>query len=232
VKKLALLLLLLSCQKTPPEPELVSASTPPRAASARAPLIIFLHGYGSNERDLLGLADQLDPRFAVVSLRAPLTLGAERFAWYPVTFSSEGPTHEPLAAERARQRLVRAISELKKRPDIDPEHVFLLGFSQGAILGLSLALSEPDLVNGVVACSGRVLPEVKAARGKRVPGVLLTHGTRDPVVPFKYAGEAGRALSDAGISPEVLAYEAGHEINAAMMNDVVRWLSARLAPSP
>lgn len=104
-----------------------------------APLLLLLHGVGSNERDLLRLESYFsDSR--IVSVRAPLTLALGRFAWFHVNFTP-APVHDAAEAETSRQTLITFIDELTMRYGVTHEEVYLLGFSQGAILISSVALT-------------------------------------------------------------------------------------------
>ena len=223
---------------TPPvavPPALHDQVLPAREPSpGSSPVLVMLHGVGSNEQDLLGLARHLDPRFTIHSLRAPIAMGPNAFGWFQVRFTSDGPVHNVVEAEAARLALVAFFKELRTRPDVDADHVFVLGFSQGAILGISLALTEPTLFTGVVASSGRTLQEVAAGvRGRTIdggPAMLLTHGTSDTKLPFSHGTASKAVLEAAGLDVDFRAYDAGHELNAAMVNDIGAWLTARLPP--
>ncbi len=215
---------LVACTKTPTTPPLTSVFLPTRVASARPPVLVLLHGFGSNERDLLGLGASLDPRFDLYSLRGPLTLGPERFAWYPLTFTPDGPTHDPAEAERSRLRLITFLQDLQKTG----ADVYLLGFSQGTIMSLSIALTEPGLIKGVVAISGRVLPDLEPVSGRPSPRVLLLHGTADQVLPYRHALATEATLKAAGVPYEFQSFDAGHEISAPMRAAVATWLTAAL----
>ncbi|HMA33496.1 MAG TPA: alpha/beta fold hydrolase, partial [Chloroflexia bacterium] len=163
---------------------------PRQHAGGTPPLLLLLHGVGSNEHDLISLAPALDPRFHVVSLRAPHTLEPGSYAWFHVVFTPEGPQHNSAEAEASRELLIDTIPALVAATATDPQRVYLLGFSQGAIMSLSLALTEPNLIAGVVAMSGRTLPEVRDRLG-RAPDlqglpVLVVHGTQDTVLPIHH----------------------------------------------
>src|SRR5688572_12223976 len=89
----------------------------PRAPSVNrnAPLLLLLHGVGSHEHDLIGLAPYVDPRFFVVSARGPITLAPGAYAWFHVEFTSAGPSIIPEEAESSRVRLIRFIDETTER---------------------------------------------------------------------------------------------------------------------
>ncbi|HEY0883486.1 MAG TPA: prolyl oligopeptidase family serine peptidase, partial [Archangium sp.] len=120
------------------------------------------------------------------------------------------------------------LERLRADPKVDASRVYLLGFSQGAMLGLSLAASDPQLLAGVVAIGGRPLGLAGTTKRGAMPRVLIVHGLQDARVPFANAAESQRVLEALGRSVEVRAYDAGHEISAAMLADVDQWLAARL----
>lgn len=239
---LAVFMLLLGCprvQEAPraaatPRPGLASIFVPARAgAPGPAPTVVLLHGLGADERDLVGLGQTLDPRFALVSFRAPIALEPRGYSWFPVTFTAQGPVHDEAAAEAARGRLVEELEKLRKNPAVDASQVYLVGFSQGAILSLSVALTEPRLIAGAVILSGRTLPEVAArvrAPLSPPPPILVLHGRRDALLAFENEAATVQVLTRAGFAPEVHAYDAGHEITQAMQRDLSAWLTARLPP--
>ena len=157
---LVVLLTLGSCTRSDaPAPTLVSNTVAARAPSTgRPPVLVLLHGLGANEQDLLALAPDLDPRFELVALRAPNQVGPDRYGWFETRFTPQGPVHDSAGAEASRQKVVASLKALRARTD----RLSLLGFSQGAILSLSIALTEPRLVDDVIAISGRTLDEVSA----------------------------------------------------------------------
>ncbi len=167
--------------------------------------MLLLHGVGSHEGDLLGLAPHLDGRFFVVSARAPITLGPGSYAWFHVEFTPAGPVINPQEAESSRLALLRVIGELVEAYALDPKRVFLAGFSQGAIMSLSVALTAPDKVAGVVAMSGRILPEVllKMAPPEALAGLprralkaIRVGPGFAPAEAERYAGSAAGLLLD------------------------------------
>lgn len=199
---------------------------------AKAPVLIVMHGVGSNEKDLAQFAETLDPRFAVISLRAPLTLAANSFAWFHVKFTSQRPEHNREEAEQSRQLIKNFIEDLKDNPEIDTSKIFLLGFSQGTIMSLSLALTEPELIHGVIAISGRTLQEASALAAQRdystTPKVLLLHGTDDSKLPLYHAEETAETLRKAHFDFEFRKYPADHTITTEMRNDIRKWLAENI----
>ena len=168
-------------------------------------LVIFLHGYGADGADLLGLADVLAPHLPGVAFVAPdaperCVGGGFGFQWFPIPWLDGSPQ---AAAEAG---LVAAAEDLNGFLDaqlaaegLTPDQLVLVGFSQGAMMSLHVAVRRAEPVAGVVAISGRLLaPERLEADAVSKPPVLLVHGDQDPVVPFADMGKAGDALVAAG----------------------------------
>lgn len=203
----------------------------PKIKAAKTPLVILLHGVGSNEQHMFSIADALPDNFLVVSARGPLTLGAGSYAWFQVQFTDNGPKINAEQAESSRKIILQFIDDLKTAEDFDPEQVYLLGFSQGGIMSYSAALTEPEKIKGIAIMSSRLLPEVKplVASEERLQhlNVFISHGTQDQVLNFQYAIDAADFLKSKRIQPEFHQYPEGHTINAEMLRDVVKWLSSK-----
>ena len=196
------------------------------------PLLLFLHGYGSNEEDLMSLVPYMDERFFKVSARAPLSLTFGGFAWFHIDSTPDGLSLDPDEVEIARLQLMRFIGEAVNAYQIDPRQVYLLGFSQGAILGLSAALTEPSGIAGVVALSGGLLPNIadlakSNAAANRVP-IFVGHGTQDTVLPIHHGRYAQDRLSRLPCDLTYKEYEMGHEITPAVLDDTSAWLRERI----
>jgi phospholipase/carboxylesterase len=174
----------------------------PRQAGA---LVVFLHGYGADGADLLGLADVLAPHLPGVAFAAPDAPEPCRGnpfgrQWFPIPWldgSSEAAAAAGLAAAAAD--LNAFLDARLAEEGLSPDRLALVGFSQGAMMALEVAPRRAAAVAGVVAISGRLLaPERLAAEVVVRPPVLLIHGDADEVVPFASMGQAGRALDAAG----------------------------------
>jgi phospholipase/carboxylesterase len=203
-----------------------------RASATKPPLLVLLHGAGSNEGDLLGLVPYLDERLHVVSARAPNRVEAGAYSWFRTTFTAGGPiVHEGQEAD-SRKALAAFIDEVIGRHGADPECVYLLGFSQGATLALSFALTVPDQLAGVIAVGGRLLREVlptfaPAARTAGLP-LFVAHGIHDDVVPIGRARANREFLLGLGLDLTYREYPSGHQIAPQALTDMATWLSARL----
>lgn len=205
---------------------------PEQAGGDRPPLLVLLHGVGSNEADLYGLAPELDPRLLIVSLRAPITLGYAAYAWFHVEFAPGAFIANTDELEQSRQLLVDLLPRLVDRFSADPRRVYLLGFSQGAIMSLAVALTRPSLVAGVVVMSGRLAPE---ALDRRAPDgeleglpILLLHGTADEVLPIRYGREARDLLAPLPVALTYQEFPMAHTVSPQSFAAVQDWLRDRL----
>lgn len=212
---------------------LVHLTRPPTAPSpGQPPLLLLLHGVGSHEGDLMGLAPSLDGRAYVVSARAPFTLAPGMYAWFQVQLDPMNPMINPEQAETSRQMLIRFIDEAATAYGADPRRVYLLGFSQGAIMSLSVLLTRPEKVAGIVAMSGRILPEVlpQMAAPEAMRGIpaLVVHGIHDPVLPVHHGRAIRDRLADLPVDLTYREYAMAHEVSAESLADVVAWLRDRL----
>lgn len=205
---------------------------PTHTTNGPPPLLLLLHGVGSNENDLMALASHLAPRFFVISARAPLPLGPGAYGWYRVQFTPEGLVYDSAEAERGWHAVERFIGEAVTAYGLDPTAVFLMGFSQGAIMSLGVALTEPERIAGVVAMSGRLLPEAlsqlaEPARLTHTP-FLVVHGTRDTVLPIAYGREIRDQLAALPVALAYREYPMAHEVTPESLSDISHWLTERL----
>ena len=204
----------------------------PASEGKKPPLLLMLHGVGANERDLFPLAPELDPRLQILSLRAPLTRGPNSYAWFTVAFLPTGFKIAPEQLDASRKQVIEFIHASIKRYDADPERVYLLGFSQGAITSLTVALTEPELLAGVIALSGRIPPEAEPwiVAPERTAGlpIFLAHGRQDSVIPYEWAERARPILERQQVALEYHAYDMDHQIGARTLADLNAWLTAHL----
>ena len=168
-------------------------------------LVVFLHGYGADGADLLGLADVLEPHLPGVAFLAPdapepCQGGGFGCQWFPIPWLDGSSQAAAEAGLQAAARDLNGFLDARlAEAGLTPDRLVLVGFSQGAMLSLEVAPRRPEAVAGVVAISGRMLrPEALAAEAVVKPPVLLIHGDQDPVVPFADMAKAGDALVAAG----------------------------------
>ena len=183
---------------------LQSGRVEPQSGELRS-AVIFLHGYGANGADLLGLAEPLAEHMPDTLFLAPdapeACIGAPMgFQWFPI------PWIDGSSEEESRQGLQRAADDLNAfldgvmvDEDLLPEQVMVVGFSQGTMIALHVLPRREDPVAGLVAFSGRLLePELLADEVQNRLPILLVHGDMDEVVPPQSLPEAAQALQEAG----------------------------------
>ena len=207
------------------------------ARSGRAKsVVVFVHGYGADGADLLGLGDTLAPHlpdtvFVAPDAPQPCVGNPFGFQWFPIPWldgSSEEAAREGMAASVT---LLNAFLDARLAEEgVGPEALALVGFSQGAMMSLHVAPRRPVAVAGVVAISGRLLvPELLAREAVVKPPVLLVHGDQDPVVPFEDMGLAGDALVSAGFETFGHVMQGtGHGIAPDGLGVTLQFLKARL----
>jgi phospholipase/carboxylesterase len=204
-----------------------------RAAAAEPEgLLVLHHGRGTDETDLLRLADLIDPeqRLRVVTPRAPLTLaGSPGYHWYLVPRVGY-PDPETFFA--ARTALAELHDALWRETGVGPERTVLAGFSMGAVMSYALGLSEDGPgVAGILAFSGFV-PTVEGWQptfaDRAETRVFISHGNRDPVIPVEFAHRARELVSAAGLPLEYRESELGHQIDPAHLSDASAWLAQTL----
>lgn len=214
-------------------PDWVVRTRAPRATSTdeRAPLLVLLHGIGTDENDLFPIADLLDPRFQVVSLRAPGTY-VMGHSWFHIDFEPNGTVVPDVpGARRTLADLQRWLAAAPARFGTDPARTVLLGFSQGAMMSLGIVRTAPEQVAAVVALSGRAPGELFPASAPpdavaAVP-LFVGHGLYDDVLPIAH----GRATQEAFAGSADVTYReypVAHGITDAELRDVAAWLTARL----
>lgn len=177
----------------------------PPASGVTKRLVVFLHGYGADGNDLLGLADPLAPHLpdtAFVAPNAPerSAMNPMGYQWFPI------PWIDGSSEEQSEAGMIRAVEDLNAFLDavmaeegVTAAETMLIGFSQGTMMSLHVAPRRAQAFAGVVGFSGRLLGgEALADEVVVRPPVLLIHGDQDEVVPPQSLPEAAEALENAG----------------------------------
>jgi phospholipase/carboxylesterase len=208
-----------------------TAKTAP-VSGERSPLLLLLHGIGSNELSMAALAGAFDPRFIVISARSPIELGQYAYGWFHSRFTPQGPQIDAGEAEVAWKHVAGFIDELIAEYDVDPARVFIAGFSQGGIMALATLLTAPEKLAGVVCMSGRLLPEVLphavTAERLRDKPVLIVHGTRDERLGLDYGHGARDTLGQFPLKIDYREFDMPHTTTDESVAFVSDWLTARL----
>ena len=195
------------------------------------PLLVLLHGYGSNEDDLFSFAQELPDTFLIVSLQAPHAMGSGSFAWYSINFDDKNGKFSDLKqAKESIDQIAIFIDEIKIKYNTKTNQTFVLGFSQGAILSYSLSLFYPNKVQHVIALSGYINTElIPATISKEIKtDYYCSHGSVDQVLPVEWARKSKPFLDDLGFQNVYFEYPVGHGVAPQNFYSFKTWIKERL----
>ncbi len=182
------------------------------------PTLVMLHGRGADEHDLFGLKAYFDPRLNIYSLRAPNKFGPGGYAWFDLY--DDGTVD----AESFLQSRTAILDFLKS---IQTQQLFLLGFSMGAIMTYSIALTRPDLCKGILSLSGfapmQLEHEYKLNELQNLH-IFIAHGVSDPIIPISSARKTKELLATSNAKITYNEYQMAHQINDECLVDMKVWL--------
>lgn len=201
----------------------------PKIKQEKNPLLLLLHGYGSNEADLFSFASELPDEYYIISARAPYDLQYGSYAWYAINFDADQNKFSDFEqAKVSRDLIATFIDELIKTYPIDVKNITLVGFSQGSILSYAVALSHPEKVKNVIALSGYISEPIFEENYKNNDfsnlSVFASHGTVDQVIPVEWARKTKPFLDDLGIESTYKEYPVGHGVAPQNFYDFKNWL--------
>ena len=203
-------------------------ASPSAEAEAIYPTILALHGRGSNESDLIGLAQYLPQKFLWISPRGSFPLGPDSYEWFQITQIGKP---DPTRLANALNTIDTFIDEAITNYPVDKNQLYLLGFSQGSIMSMSYALTKPQRVAGVIAQSGYIPHEsglqIDAAGIKSKP-FILTHGIQDPMLPVDWARRSRDTLQNLGTNLEYHEFNMGHNVSAESLAVINSWLERQI----
>ncbi|MGA9703140.1 alpha/beta hydrolase [Pseudomonas sp.] len=197
------------------------------------PLVIFLHGFGSNEEDLFGIKDALPSTWTYLSARAPMPVDPHGFRWFTKTLDDADYNGETADLQRSAALIADFVTQATAKYHTQPDRVFLVGFSQGAIMSYEVGLRQPQRVRGIAALSGSVLPvlkaELKPDERLNKLAIFIGHGTLDQALPYASATRANEVLTGLGLKPEFHGYRGmNHTVSEAEVEDLKAWLEQSL----
>ena len=201
----------------------------PKIKKDKNPLLLLLHGYGSNEEDLFSFASELPEDYYVISAQAPYALQPYGYAWYAINFDADmNKFSDEKQAVQSRELIVKFIDELVKTYPIDVDNITLVGFSQGSILSSAVALSYPEKVKRVVALSGYLNADILAEGFEKNDfsklQFFVSHGTVDQVIPVEWARKTPEFLNHLGVKNVYFEYPVGHGVAPKNFFDFKDWL--------
>jgi phospholipase/carboxylesterase len=207
----------------------------PVSGTARS-MVVFLHGYGADGTDLLGLADSLELHlkhtvFYAPDAPEPCSASAFGRQWFSIPrFDGSSQADAAAGLARAADDLNAFLDQRLAEERLMPQDLVLLGFSQGAMMSLHVAPRREVAIAGVVAISGKLInPSALRGEAKAKPPVMLIHGDQDPVVPFDEMSVAGDALvsNDFEVYAHVMK-GAGHGIAPDGLQQALHFISDKL----
>ena len=173
----------------------------PAAPLPHKKLLVLLHGVGANERSLIECGNVLAPDSIKVSLRAPIKFGPTSFGWFQVQFTSQGPVHNWQEAEASFTLLEAELTSLSQEYEVPLADISLMGFSQGSIMTMGLALRSNLKLGQYLCFSGRTLPEFShfarahpsLVKNRRI---YLAHGVSDDKLSVAFARDSKVLLTE------------------------------------
>ncbi|MDG4715611.1 alpha/beta hydrolase [Winogradskyella marincola] len=201
----------------------------PSSLKENAPLLIMCHGYGSDENDLFSFASELPEELFVISLRAPYAMQPYGNAWYAINFDAEkGKWSDNVQARQSVDLIANFIDYACDAYSVNKDNVTLLGFSQGTILSLSVAMNYPEKLKNVVALSGYlnedILPESIDKNKVSHLNIFSSHGYADQVIPVDWARKTPEYLKNLNINHVYKEYPVGHGVAPQNFYDFRDWL--------
>lgn len=204
----------------------------PKIKKEKSPVIIMLHGYGSDANDLFSFSSELPEEYYVISAQAPYPLPPYGNAWYAINFdNSGGKFSDDVQAIESRKKILKFIDEIIENYAIDPDNVTLLGFSQGSILSYAVALSHPEKIKNVIALSGYINEDILVEGYQNNDfsklSIYSSHGSQDQVIPVSWARRNPEILKRLNIDHKYSEFPVGHGVAPQNFMEVLQWLKAR-----
>jgi len=217
----------------PKELSLTHLIRPSQEINKQTPLLIMLHGYGSNEEDLFSFAAELPENIFIISARAPYPLEPFGHAWYAIYFDNvDGKWSDDSQAIASREKIVAFIDEACLAYGITSANITLLGFSQGTILSHAVALSYPEKVKNVIGLSGYINVDILADGYENKDHSELTvyasHGQVDQVIPPAWAQRIPDFLNNLEIEHVYEEFPVGHGVAPQNFYSFKKWLKDKI----
>lgn len=207
------------------------ATRKPKVVAEKPPLLILLHGYGSNEQDLFSFAEELPDELLIVSAQAPLSIGFGSYAWYSINFDDvNGKFSDLKEAKQSMDKIMLFIDQIKNKYNTNSDKTFLLGFSQGAILSYSLSFFYPNKIQHVIALSGYINTELLPATiSKEIKtDYYCSHGIVDQVLPIGWARKSKPFLDNLSLKNRYSEYNVGHGVAPQNFYSFKTWIEKRM----
>jgi phospholipase/carboxylesterase len=209
----------------------------PENIHAQTPILMMMHGYGSQEEDLFALHQNLPTDWLIVSFRAPNDTPYGGFSWYPIDFDKVEHFYDETEARISLKLLMTSLVEIKNKYEITDTKVHLCAFSQGGVMAYKMALMYPQYFEKVAILSS--YPETRAVGQLKTDvaqtqhlDFFISHGTQDGVIPLEWAREAAPLLEAHGLKFTFREYLSGHNINQKNYLDLMTFFNPEAMVQP
>lgn len=198
----------------------------PQSITPQTPVLVLLHGYGSNEEDLFSFTPTLPENWLIISFRAPLSSEYEGYSWFDIDLMNENNRINTLQAKESVNSILENILQITEKYGIEAKGINLCGFSQGGILCYALALKNPQLFAKVACLScypADSLLENIVKEKKRLEHLrfFVSHGTDDAIIPLDWGKKGAELLYDLSCYFSFREYMAGHGVNQKNYMDLM-----------
>lgn len=205
----------------------------PAVKQDKSPVLIMLHGYGSDENDLFSFARELPEELFIISVRAPYPLPPFGNAWYALNFDAAGHKFsDDTQARKSRDKILKFVDEVIEAYPVNEHNINLLGFSQGSILSYAVALSHPEKIKNVIALSGYINEDIikEGFEHNDFSGlsVYASHGNQDQVIPVSWARKVPEKLKELDIDHHYSEFPVGHGVAPQNFMEFREWLKKKL----
>lgn len=205
----------------------------PKVNVEKAPALILLHGYGSDENDLFSFAEEMPEELFIISAKAPYPMQPYGNAWYAIHFDNEnGKFSDDLQAIKSRDLIATFIDQVVANYPVDSAKINLLGFSQGSILSYAVALTYPEKVANVIALSGyinkKIFGQDYLKNDLSKLSFYCSHGSADQVIPVEWARRTKPFLENLGVEFTYSEFPVGHGVAPQNFFELKEWLKKRL----
>lgn len=193
------------------------------------PAIIFLHGRGANEYDLLSLSDFLGNSFNYFSIRAPFPFDFGGYTWYEILDETGKPNE--IQFEQSFHLLHKCIDEIKQKFSVGK--IILFGFSMGTAIGFALSLSFQKNFFALIANSGYI-PKLNFLKfqmdslSQNEIHFFISHGIFDDVLPIKFGRESKQILETYNAKVEYKEYNYSHQLSEESLLDIKNFLEQKI----
>ena len=205
----------------------------PSKLQKNAPLLVLLHGYGSDENDLFSFSSELPEKLFIISLRAPHPLQPYGHAWYAINFDAQqNKWNDVHQAKASMKTILECIDLACEKYELNTKNVSLLGFSQGCILSMALAINYPKKFKNIVGLSGYISPEflenTMQLEDYNHLDFYCSHGHSDQVIPVEWARKTPTILDELGRKHTYSEFPVGHGVAPQNFFEFKDWLQKRI----